>query len=158
MPSKLINADLEVLGKITATPGASPNEVVTKSQLDEKQQLLTSGINIKTLGGVSILGSGDIPNSGGGGSTLISGTGSIDFGNETDYGNVIINNSLVTNSNFKSLTIIPTETSETSIDDFRLNGVNIHLTNIVDNTSFELVGSSSNNASGIYTFKYNIII
>lgn len=39
---------------------------------DSKQELLVSGVNIKTVNGVSLLGSGDVPVSGGGGGTITS--------------------------------------------------------------------------------------
>jgi hypothetical protein len=43
-----------------------------QTALDGKQATLVSGTNIKTVGGVSLLGSGDVPAGGGGGASLVS--------------------------------------------------------------------------------------
>jgi len=67
-------------------------------------------------------------------------------------------NSQITNSNFTSFNYIPQETSETSLDDFKLNGVNFNIENIIDNTSFDIRATAINNASGNYTIKYIVII
>ena len=45
------------------------NVIDLQTALDSKQDALVSGSNIKTINGVSVLGSGDIPIAGGGGST-----------------------------------------------------------------------------------------
>ncbi len=52
--------DLQVNGTISATAASTASQVVIKSQLDAKQDTLTSGTNIKTINSTSILGGGDI--------------------------------------------------------------------------------------------------
>jgi hypothetical protein len=92
------------------------------------------------------------------GGELISGLVNMNFGNEEDYAYSSITNVSITNSGLKSISFIPIENSTTSFDDFKLNGVSFMLGNIVDNTSFEIIGTAINNASGIYTVKYLINI
>lgn len=57
------NGQLEVGEPVTQIPSSSWIE----GELDNKQDTLVSGVNIKTINGQSILGSGDLPVSGGGG-------------------------------------------------------------------------------------------
>jgi hypothetical protein len=114
---------------------------------------------LKTINGNSLEGSGNIVISGGGGGvTLISNNVVFDFGNEQDFKTIEILNSSISNSNLKSFTIIPVETSETSLDDFNLNGLNFNISNIIDNVSFNITANALNNASGNYTIKYLITI
>lgn len=94
---------------------------------------------------------------GGGGVSSISGTSVFAFDSES---NVVINTistALITSSNAKGLLIKPTETTETSLDDFTLNGVTFSVENIIDNTSFDIRASAVNNASGNYTVTYKLI-
>jgi hypothetical protein len=128
-----------------------------QGQLDSKQDDLVSGTNIKTVNGQSLLGAGNLTISGGGGS-LISGNSIFNFGNEDDRITNTISNVDITNANVKSFSFIPTETAETSLDDFGLNGLNFSISNIIDNVSFDLIGNATNNASGNYTMKYLITI
>jgi len=79
------------------------------------------------------------------------------FSAETDSVTQTITGSSITFSNFKSATFIPIETTETSLDDFMLNGVIFNIENIIDNVSFDIRGKALNNASGNYTIKYKII-
>jgi hypothetical protein len=68
--SVLTNTEMnfQTLGKITnLINGTSAQDAVTVSQLSQKQDLLVSATNIKTINGSSILGSGDLVISGGGG-------------------------------------------------------------------------------------------
>ena len=98
------------------------------------------------------------PAGGGGGSvTLISGTALLNFGNENNSALLTIANGSLTNASIKSFSAMPQETNETSIDDFSLNGVTFSITNIINNTSFDIVGTAVNSASGNYTIKYLII-
>lgn len=90
------------------------------------------------------------------GPTYSTGTSVLNFGNEQ---NLIVNTisyATVTSANFRGITFLPTETSETSLDDFTLNGVTFAIENIVDSTSFDIRASAINNASGNYTIKYQI--
>jgi hypothetical protein len=50
--------------------GTDPKDAVNKSQLDTKQATLISGTNIKTINGLSVLGSGNLVIGGGGSSSL----------------------------------------------------------------------------------------
>jgi hypothetical protein len=86
----------------------------------------------------------------------ISGTVIVDFGNENNSATITVVNALLTNSSVKGVSFLPQETSETSLDDFSLNGVTFSLQKIVDNVSFDVVGIATNEASGNYTVKYLI--
>lgn len=88
--------------------------------------------------------------------TTISGTSVFDFGNEGDYSANVIANVLLTNTNFKSFSWIPQETTATSIDDFKLNAVLFVVESITDSTNFTIRGVSDNGATGNYTIKYII--
>ena len=92
----------------------------------------------------------------GGGSSLntIQNLESFNFGQEEDSITKTIASALVTQSNLKSFLVIPQETIETSLDDFKLNGVSFSIENIIDNVSFDIRAIASNNASGIYTINY----
>jgi hypothetical protein len=98
------------------------------------------------------------------GATSVNGTVVLDFGSEQDRATSTITVGInplaasVTNANIKNISIINTETIETSLDDFGLNGVTVGVQNIIDNTSFDIVGSALNNASGNYTVNYLITI
>lgn len=98
------------------------------------------------------------------GATSVNGTTVIDFGSEQDRATSTITVAInplvasVTNANIKNISIVNIETVETSLDDFGLNGVTVGIQNIVDNTSFDVVGSATNNASGNYTINYFITI
>ena len=116
---------------------------------------LVSGTTIKTINGNSLLGSGDLSISGGAG-TLYSGTSILNFTNESDSVILTVTSASINNTNIKSFSYICTDTTETSLDDFTLNGVTFNIENIIDNTSFDIRGSSINGASGNYTIKYLI--
>jgi phospholipid N-methyltransferase len=87
---------------------------------------------------------------------VISGTAILNFSIEQDVSINTISSALITNSNIVNIVFIPQETTETSLDDFKLNGVSFNIENIVDATSFDIRGNASNNASGNYTIKYII--
>ena len=90
--------------------------------------------------------------------TMISSIIVLNFLKENDKSSVTVFNSSITNLNIKAISFIPIETAETSLDDFSLNGLNFSVVNIVDNTSFDIIGTAINNASGNYTIKYIITI
>jgi len=90
--------------------------------------------------------------------SYISGTAVLNFSSETDYVVMTVLNTLITNTGIKNVTFIPQETLVTSLDDFSLNGVSFSIENIVDNVSFDIRGTSINNASNNYTIKYLIQI
>lgn len=121
-----------------------------------KQDTLVSGTNIKTVNGNSLLGSGNLSISGSGVS-VISAVLDVDFTNEQDEVITVVSNANLTNSNFKGFSYFPIETTTTSLDDFKLNGVIFTLENIVNNTSFTIRATALNNASGIYRIDYTII-
>ena len=89
------------------------------------------------------------------GSSII-GTAIVNFGNENNSAFTTINNNSLTNANILSYSFIPQGTTETSLEDFSLNGVTFSIQNIIDNVSFDIVGSAVNDASGNYTVKYLI--
>lgn len=86
----------------------------------------------------------------------ISGTAIVDFENENNNATITIMNALLTNSSIKGISFLPQNTSETSLEDFSLNGVTFTIQNIIDNVSFDIVGTATNEASGNYTVKYLI--
>lgn len=98
------------------------------------------------------------------GATSVNGTTVLNFGSESDRivnTITVLDNPLVasvTNANLKMVSFMNTETIETSLNDFTINGVSFNIENIVDNTSFDIVGSAVNNASGNYTIQYFIMI
>ena len=98
---------------------------------------------------------GNLVESGGGGNS-ISGTAVLNFEIENDIAILTVENTSLTNANIKSVSFLPQETTETSLDDFSLNGVSFSVENIVNNVSFDIRGTSINNASGNYTVKYLI--
>ena len=91
-----------------------------------------------------------------GGLSTISGTLNSNFSFENDSVITTVLSAVITNANLKTFFYLPQETSETSLDDFKLNGVVANIENIVDNVSFDIRFSATNNASGIYTIKYII--
>jgi len=90
--------------------------------------------------------------------TVLTATQVFDFLNEEDKITNTILNASITNANIKSFSFIPIETYETSLDDFSLNGLSFSIANIIDNVSFDIIGTALNNASGNYTIKYLITI
>lgn len=96
---------------------------------------------------------------GGGGTTIYTITASLTFTftNEDLYVvNTVLNGSL-TNSNFLTFSIINTDTSSMSLDDFTLNGVTFNIENIIDNTSFDIRANSLNGSTGTYTITYKVL-
>jgi hypothetical protein len=86
----------------------------------------------------------------------ITGTAIVDFGNENNSATITVMNAILTNIDIKSISFLPQDTSETSLEDFSLNGVTFSVQNIIDNVSFDIVGTATNEASGNYTVKYLI--
>lgn len=89
-------------------------------------------------------------------SIKISGTCEFDFMNEDDSVVVTILNTEISTSGFFTFCYLPIATTETSLDDFKLNGVSVQIENIVDNVSFDLRAVAQNNASGKYVVNYYI--
>jgi hypothetical protein len=81
----------------------------------------------------------------------------MNFLSEDDVSISTISTVLLTTSNFKGFSVIPISTTETSLDDFKLNGVNFNIDNIVDNVSFDIRATALNNATGNYTIIYKVI-
>ncbi len=128
----------------------------TNDLINSKQDTLVSGTNIKTVNGNSLLGSGNLSISGSGVS-VISAVLDVDFTNEQDEVITTVVNANLTNANFKGFSYFPIETTATSLDDFKLNGVIFTIENIINNTSFDIRATALNNASGIYRIDYTII-
>ena len=88
--------------------------------------------------------------------SVITDTATFNFGVEQDEIINTVLNALLTISNFNSFSFVAINTTETSLDDFKLNGVDFNIENIIDGVSFDIRATSSNNASGTYTIKYFI--
>lgn len=88
--------------------------------------------------------------------TCITATLDLTFDFEDNYAVATVSNSVLTLTNFRSFTFIPIETTETSLDDFILNGVSFNIENIVNNTSFDIKATSLNGATGAYRINYYI--
>lgn len=99
-----------------------------------------------------------VNSSGGAGLTTITGTAVLNFGSEEDAAVNTTANASITNANIKTVAFIPVETTETSLDDFKLNGLSFNIENIINNTSFDIRGTATNNATGNYTINYLINI
>jgi hypothetical protein len=95
---------------------------------------------------------------GGGSLSPITGTATFNFADENDTVVTTIANTSITFNLLKTVTFIPWETTETSLDDFNLNDVTFNIENIIDNVSFDIRANAHENASGIYTMKYIINI
>lgn len=137
----------------------------TVSQITDFTESVEDIIGSKVVAGTDIsisyndtTGETTINSTGSGSGSLITNTSVLNFESEEDTAVNTVANLLVTNANVKSVSFIPTETTETSLDDFKLNGVSFNIENIIDNTSFDIRGTAVNNASGNYTIKYIIAI
>lgn len=95
-----------------------------------------------------------------GDNATITGIITLDFGNEDNkaFNQIdITGTGLQNESEIKNISIIPQETTETSIDDFVLNNVSFFISNL--NNSFDtidIIGIANNGASGVYTVRYTI--
>lgn len=74
------SVDIVTSWESTTSDSKVASEKLIKTSLDNKQELLESGVNIKTINNTSILGSGNINIQGGGGSVI--GTGSFSINNQ----------------------------------------------------------------------------
>lgn len=74
-PASSVNNSIAVFdgttGKLIKDGGALISSLATTAQVSAKQDTLVSGTNIKTVNGTSLLGSGNVSISGGGGLTLV---------------------------------------------------------------------------------------
>lgn len=133
-------------------------------------QYQEDGVDIGSKGGIEYVNfTGDITAeelvagtlivdvTGGGGVSVITATTTWNFGDEQDEAIVTVASALLTNANLKGFTVIPSGTTATSLDDFKLNGVTFNIENIVDNTSFDIRASAINSASGAYTATYQAV-
>lgn len=113
-------------------------------------------VKVLTLSSSGHIEEFSIDTSGGAGGTFLKGTSVLNFGNESDSTVNTITDSVITNANLNTITIKPIGTTETSLDDFTLNGLSFNIENIIDNTSFDIRGNALNNASGNYTITYSL--
>lgn len=86
----------------------------------------------------------------------ITGTCEFNFINEDDSVVITILNPDISSIGFITFSYLPIATTETSLDDFKLNGVTVQMENIVNNVSFDLRAIAQNNASGKYVVNYYI--
>jgi hypothetical protein len=102
-----------------------------------------------------------ISGGGGGGVTVIAGSANLDYdfstSGEGDYATVTIADSILTNTNFTSFSYLPVANSSHDLIDFVIEGLNFKISNIIDNTSFDIVSTCKNNTFGIYNISYKII-
>lgn len=96
---------------------AGMSSYATTSSLNSKQDTLVSGTNIKTINGVSVLGSGDIV-IGEGGTTVTGGTGII----VSNEGEISIDTSVV--AELSDIPTVPTKTSQLTNDSGFITGIN----------------------------------
>jgi len=128
-----------------ASPTFTGNpEAPTATPLDNSTKIATTAY---VDAAVSASSGGTMP-------TVVAGLTSFNFGNEEDSVVSTIADLTITSTTVISALFFPQETSATSLDDFKLNGVSFSLENIVDNTSFDIRATAANNASGTYTIKY----
>jgi hypothetical protein len=109
---------------------------------------MKSNNNIIDFTGNTVIGVGS--------ASVISAIDTFTFNSEDDTVVKTILNDSLTSANFNSFSVIPQETSSTSLDDFKLNGVTFNVENIVNSTSFDIRATALNGATGIYTIKYFI--
>jgi hypothetical protein len=121
--------------------------------------LLQNGVELQSAGSGSLFlaADGTYKSVSGGGVSVVSGTTIFNFSDESNSITNTISSLLITKTNLNGLLITPIETTETSLDDFTLNGLTFNVENIVDNVSFDIRASAVNNASGNYTVTYKLI-
>jgi hypothetical protein len=110
---------------------------------------------LNTDGQIEQLQAGDTL-AGAGSPSVITATDTFDFGQEDNSVIKTIANASLTSANFNSFSFLAQETTDTTLDEFNINGVHFTIENIVDSTSFDIRATAVNNASGIYTIKYFI--
>jgi hypothetical protein len=102
------------LANVNNTSDANkPVSTATQTALNAKQATLSSGVNIKTVGGISLLGSGDVPVSGAGGAIVVHAEGyapPVYYGESGVAWNAIQSNTLSGASVGASVVILPAGT------------------------------------------------
>ena len=142
------------MGK-TRTTGFLTNEITVAPGSVGIDSLAGVGTRMVTADTSGNLSTAAIP--GGGGSTFLKSSTVLNFGtNEANFVVNTISSALITNANVSTAVFRPIETTETSLDDFTLNGVSFNIENIIDGVSFDIRGNAVNNASGNYTINYSI--
>lgn len=94
---------------------------------------------------------------GGGGFSQITASDTFTFTAEDNVVIKTISTALLTNTNFRGFSVVHTETTDTSLDDFTLNGITFNIENIVNNTSFDIRANAINNATGTFTITYKVL-
>jgi hypothetical protein len=111
---------------------------------------------VNVSGQISELPAGDTLDGagGGGGSSTFSENIALDFGTRGDLVKLTVANSVITNANIKGFQFLwATSANHANYEDFLLEGITLSITNIVDNTSFDVVSIAQNGTWGIYNFK-----
>lgn len=110
---------------------------------------------VNVNGQISELPAGDtLEGAGGGGSSTFSENIALDFGVKGDLVKLTVLNSVITNANIKGFQFLwLTSANHADYEDFLLEGITLSITNIQDNTSFDVVGIAQNGTWGIYNFK-----
>lgn len=78
------------------------------------------------------------------------------FDDEEDTCIVTDNTFIYNSSNILGVSFEPVDTADTSLDDFKLNGLTFNLENFIPNTSCDIRANASNGASGSYTVNVRI--
>lgn len=94
---------------------------------------------------------------GGSGFNQITASDTFTFSSEDNFIVKTISSASLTNTNFRGFSVLHTETTATSLDDFTLNAVTFNIENIIDNTSFDIRASAVNSATGTYTITYKVL-
>lgn len=151
------DADLVVIGN---TSGVNTGDNATNSQYSglatSKQDTLVSGTNIKTINGNSLLGSGDLVISGGGGS-LTKGIAEVDFGDYTVYNDIAtvsVLDASVTSTSYPSVSMYAFTTTDHDPDDYMAEGLIPYVTNVVNGVGFDISVRAPSLTWGKYKVSY----
>lgn len=118
----LVKGDVGLGNVDNTTDSLKPISIATQTALDLKQNILYSGVNIKTINGQNVLGSGDIVIAGGGGSGEVNtasnvGTGEGLFKQKTgvnlELKSLLAGSGIIVTNNANDLTIATTITQYT---------------------------------------------
>lgn len=141
------------------TSGSNSGDNATNSQYSglaaSKQDTLVSTTNIKTINGASVLGSGDLVVSG----STPSGQATVNFGaisKEDTITTVTVNTASVLTASIISITPSGKPTADHDSDDYQWDNVSGYPTNIINGTSFDIVGVAPNGSWGQYIMNYVI--
>jgi hypothetical protein len=83
---------------------------------------------------------------------------SLDFGTDGELAKTTVLSLILTNANLKNFQFIwQTSSDHISYEEYLIEGINLSITNIIDNTSFDVIAMALNRTRGIYNFKTLIL-